>query len=683
MTLPGVDARTEWDQRFGVRTARVEESDPHGRQLPAPEEVTVATGRGQVTVWWSPVDGAVGYLVARGPSQAGPFELVRVAEADVLAVPAPPFLDTQPSSSGATPSPSQSSEGGSAGGVDRRATPGRPGAATVEPATVRGARVGGWYRVAAVSEPGGPPGIWSVPVEGRGHWMPEGAAGEVWVEVNAARQVGERERPWRVVGLEHPGEFLLRDDGFGHDVRAELIEALRIGQRELGIEMVRAHHIFDDALGVYRETEDGKMLLDFSLVDEVCGLLQAEGLRPIVELSFMPAALATDPNATVFDYRAIISPPRDLERWAALCRELAAHLCARFGVEEVRRWRFEVWNEPNLAVFWTGSQAEYFALYDAAARAIKAVDADLKVGGPATAAAEWLEDFLCHVEETETPVDFLSTHTYGNAPVDPRPLLRRHRREDVEILWTEWGVAPTHGAPLHDSAFGAPFILRGMKSAMGRISALAYWVLSDHFEELGRPERLRANGFGLLTVGNLRKPRFHALRLLEELGPVLLDLRIEGDGAGSLVDGLAATGDGLIDLLVWNGSFDPGQWEGVDELARTVHCVVTGLPPGPTRIELARIDAHRSNLFARLSPEVRWPEGAELIELRRASDLWREERHLDVGPDGRLVLEELLPMPGVLRLRAWTTASALGEPELGPGALSTGKEPRSPGGRSR
>lgn len=664
MTLPRLDARSEWDERFGVRTALATSNGVAGDlELPAPEHVSVAPGRGQVTLSWSPVPGAVGYLVARGPRPEGPFTPIHLAEADVLAVPEPPFLDTQAANDG----PEE--------GIGDRKT----GERGVRSAHSETASVGGWYRVAALAAPGGRPGVWSAPVEGSAGEDPATTAGRVALTVETTQPAGVRERPWRVVGLEHPGEFLLRDDGFGHDIRAELLEALRIGRAELGVEMVRAHHIFDDALGVYREGEDGKMILDFTVVDELMGLFLAEGIRPIVELSFMPAALASDPTATVFDYRAIISPPRDPRRWAALCGGLAAHLCDRFGRDEVRRWRFEVWNEPNLAVFWTGSQEEYFALYDAAAMAIKEVDAELKVGGPATAAAEWLDGFLAHVNEVGAPVDFLSTHTYGNAPLDPRPLLRHYGRDDLEILWTEWGVAPTHGAPLHDSAFGAPFILRGMKSAMGRMSALAYWVLSDHFEELGRPQRLRANGFGLLSVGNLRKPRFHALRLLEELGPVLLRHRLSGDGAGSLVDALAATTeDGRVDVLVWNGSFDPGQWEGVPELTRTVACVLEGLPPGPVNLEIARIDGERSNFFASLPPEVRWPTGDCLAELERASELWREERRLPVGPDGRLEVEEVLPMPGVLRLRV-VPSSADPAADSKPGAGETGPGHRTEG----
>ena len=138
----------------------------------------------------------------------------------------------------------------------------------------------------------------------------------------------------------------------------------------------------------------------------------------------MPRELAADPEATVFEYGAGISVPHDWEAWGALCRDLAEHLVERYGIDEVAHWGFEVWNEANLEVFWTGTRDEYFLLYDLAVEAVKSVDARLLVGGPATAAAGWIPDFLDHVVETGAPLDFLTTHTYGNLPLDVRESLR-------------------------------------------------------------------------------------------------------------------------------------------------------------------------------------------------------------------------------------------------------------------
>jgi xylan 1,4-beta-xylosidase len=148
----------------------------------------------------------------------------------------------------------------------------------------------------------------------------------------------------------------------------------------------------------------------------------------------MPRDLASNPEATVFMYHAIISPPRDWNRWGELNHHLAVHLVERYGIEEVSQWGFEVWNEANLKVFWTGTQEEYFRLYEIAARAIKSVDERLLVGGPSSAAAEWVVDLLDFVRQEQLPLDFISTHTYGNLPLDIGQALKAYGFEGENDL---------------------------------------------------------------------------------------------------------------------------------------------------------------------------------------------------------------------------------------------------------
>jgi len=133
-----------------------------------------------------------------------------------------------------------------------------------------------------------------------------------------------------------------------------------------------------------------------------------------------------------------------------------------------------------------------------AAAAIKAVHPGLRVGGPASAAAGWTRELLAHLDASGAPLDFLSTHVYGNVPLDLRPVLASAGRAGTPAWWTEWGPTPTHFNPVGDTVFAAAFLLRGMASALGRIAALSPWVASDHFEELGPPPELFHGGFGLL-----------------------------------------------------------------------------------------------------------------------------------------------------------------------------------------
>jgi xylan 1,4-beta-xylosidase len=275
----------------------------------------------------------------------------------------------------------------------------------------------------------------------------------------------------------------------------------------------------------------------------------------------------------------------------------------------------------------------------------------LRVGGPASAASGWIEEFLQHLDSTGSPLDFLSTHTYGNAPLDLRPALARHGRADTGIWWTEWGTTPTHINRVGDAVFAAAFLLHGRRSALGRIGALAHWVASDHFEELGRPGGLFHGGFGLLSVGNLRKPRYWALALLDRLGPDELPVDLAGDGAGGLVQALAACGDdGRVCVLAWNLTLEQGKAHGDPRLAREVRLVLP-VPAGSHTVTHHRIDAGHSNIVAaweRMSGGRSWPDGDQWQQLRAANtlDQLRAPETRTAGADG-ITLEFSLPMPGV------------------------------------
>jgi xylan 1,4-beta-xylosidase len=600
-----VDSRADWRARIGRRRPTTGD----GVVLPAPQGVLASAGRGQVTVDWEPVAGAIGYLVLRADDVDGPYPVIDHRGGDVLAVPHPPYADTT-------------------------CEPGRPY----------------HYAVAAISDIN-QPGRRSDPVTARSTGSSPGTEEPVVrVEVRADEVTGPVRRPWRqVIGSEHLSHLLCTDTTGGRPIGEELAEALRIAHTELGVAMVRAHAVLGDDLGVYREV-DGEPVYDFTKVDQVYDLVRAAGMRPLVELSYMPRDLASDPAKTVFEYRAIVSPPKDWDRWADLVRALVQHLADRYGLDELRRhWAFEVWNEANLEVFWSGTKEEHFRLYDLTARAVKEVDAGLLVGGPASAAAGWIGDLLDHLDSSGAPIDFLSTHTYGSPPLDLRPLAARHGRPDIRLLWTEWGTTPTHFNPVGDDAFAAAFLLRGMRSAAGRIDALAHWVLSDHFEELGRPPRLFHGGFGLLTVGNLRKPRYWALSLAERLGTDELAVELTGDGAGGLVEAWAARdADGTVGVLIWNLGLFQDTADGNAELNRTIELRVDGMPAETCRVRHYRVDRDHSNIqrvWERLGGGD-WPTPSQWEELRARNTLEKLGNQL-VSVGGPVALRFTLPMPGV------------------------------------
>jgi xylan 1,4-beta-xylosidase len=601
-------AKADWDNRIARRNDEPAQAD--GVQpLPPPKWLHAIGGRGQVTLDWAAVPGAAGYLVHAAHAEEGPFTALDHYGNDVLAVPHPPYVDS-----------------------------------TGQPGQVR------WYAVSALPEVS-VAGELCEPVAAAQD--PQSGA-QVAVRVDAGSGQGALQRPWRpMIGSEHLSLLLSEDLVGGRPIGQELREALQLSHENIGVKAVRAHAILCDDVGVYREV-DGAPVHDFSGVDRVYDELIRIGLRPCVELSFMPQDLASDPSKTVFGYDAIVSPPKDWSRWYDLIRAITQHLVERYGLEEVRdNWSFEVWNEANLEVFWSGTPEDYLRLYDESVAAVRSVDAGLVVGGPSSAAAEWVELLLDHVEKSGSPVDFVSTHTYGSPPLDVRPILARHRREDAEIWWTEWGPTPQHGHLVGDSVFAATFLLDGMRSSMGRIDALSHWVASDHFEELGRPPRLEHGGFGLLTVGNLRKPRWWAMELLERLGDERVDVAMQGDGAGSLVDCIATREEsGRVCALVWNSTLDQRGITGDAELARNVEVRFVGLAEGRYQLRHFRVDETHSNVFRHwhemlADDGAEWPTDDQWEMLRSANLLEELDGGAVDAPTGEPTVTFALPQPGI------------------------------------
>ena len=596
-------AREDWEARISQRTDAVAGSST----LPPPTVVVAEPGTGHIRLNWDPVPGASGYVIEETDRQGTPTVL-RHGGSDMAAIPSTQFAVT-----------------GVDDGVEYH------------------------FRIAAVRSPGDVIEAWSAPVVATTH---RGALAPIEVDVDVASVTRSLQRVWKMVGAERLSQLRLGVDEHGHDVGREFAEALRIARDELGVRFVRAHAILHDDLNVVRRDTRGSLLYNFDGIDTVYDRLIEIGIRPIVELSFMPAALARDPHATVFTYRGIISPPMDWTEWHDLVAAVVRHLVERYGIDEVSVWAFEVWNEANLEVFWTGTREEYLRLYEEAARAVKEVDGRLRVGGPGSAAGEWIEPLLDFTSSHRVPLDFVSTHTYGNLPIDLRPLLERYGYAGVPIWWTEWGVGSTHFGAIHDSPMGAPFILEGYDAVQGRLDALAYWVISDHFEELGRPPRLFHDGFGLLSVGNLRKPRFWAAHLAASQGDDVLSLAVSGDGAEVLVGANATRhDDGSVDVLVWNGTINSEMSSGDPRLDRTVRVSLHNLAEKSYVARLARVDADHSNIIGAMPAGVDWPD-AETWSHLRASDVLHQERLPDVQPSGgEATVTFFIPMPGVARLR--------------------------------
>jgi len=350
------------------------------------------------------------------------------------------------------------------------------------------------------------------------------------VEAAVDRTTGPVDRFFDLsVGSDYPGT-LIRDDSQAQ---------LKLTVDELGFRYVRFHAIFHDVLGTVR-VEDGKTVYDWTKIDQLYDDLLARHIKPFVELGFTPKALATSGNS-IFYWKGNTSHP-DPEGWNKLVAAFIRHIEVRYGQAEVRSWFFEVWNEPNLSGFWEGGDRKaYFALYDATSKTIKSIDPALRVGGPSTAGAAWVPEFLAHGKESGAAIDFVTTHTYGvdggfldeqgksDTKLSPSPDaivgdVRRVRQQiaaspfpTLPLYFTEWSTSYTPRDAVHDSYISAPYILSKIKACEGLLQGMSYWTYTDLFEEPGPPTAPFQGGFGLLNPQGIRKPAYFAYKYLHAL----------------------------------------------------------------------------------------------------------------------------------------------------------------------
>lgn len=502
-------------------------------------------------------------------------------------------------------------------------------------------------------------------------------------------------------------------------LRADWREQFREAVDRLGLRSVRFHGVFHDDMFVYRAAYGGGFGPDvplaepvhtFSYVDKVFDFLIDLGVRPFVELGFMPRQLATT-TETVFWWNAHCSPPNDMSRWVALVRDTVKHWIDRYGIDEVRQWRFEIWNEPNLVPhFWTGTRTEYFELYAATATAIKDVDAELRVGGPstsvfvpdsryegetedrtveaATAAATdidaldwrpvWIEEFLDWCAERSVAVDFVSTHLYptdfafdangegvslsryADATSDDlrrlRDLIAQSAYPQAEVHITEWSSSPSSRDRMHDTVFAATYITRAYLQSRELADSISYWTFTDVFEEGGAGLGPFHGGFGLVNEQGIHKPTFHAFEMLSRLGDTTLassetGILTEDSRTGALAGvffNYPAEMDGRsIGTAETHEQANTLAGVGSD---RVVRHVIDGLAPGAV-FAVETLDLHHGDVVRA------WREMGAPLNLSRAQE--RElaekgdalERHSLVADEsGRLILDLVLTPWAVVSL---------------------------------
>ena len=438
-------------------------------------------------------------------------------------------------------------------------------------------------------------------------------------------------------------------------LRADWQAQLKRAHDELGFRHVRFHGILDDDVGTLL-CEQEQLVYGFFNSDQIFDFVSSIGMRPFVELSFMPSTLSSG-STTVFKYRGNVTPPKDYRQWATLIGKLVGHWVDRYGLAEVRQWFFEVWNEPNLKSFWTGEQADYFELYRITVEAIKAVDGELTVGGPAIAENAWVSEFLDYCEANDVPADFVSTHhsptdafgqpgddTETQLSMSGRSVLRdqtlaTHERARGKLLYyTEWCTSSNPFDPLHDEPYAASFLTKTNMEAVGLVDGYSWWTFSDLFEENYLSSVPFHGGFGLLNIHGIAKPSYRAYQALHRLGFERLPVA----GSHATVDVWVVRGNDRITVLAVNSALPR------HPIANEEVCVSLTDAAQPTAVIIARIDADNANVkrawLAIGSPEYLSAEQVRVLDA--ASELQYREQPWDFA-DGALAFAFTLPVQAV------------------------------------
>jgi len=403
-------------------------------------------------------------------------------------------------------------------------------------------------------------------------------AGTVSVQSKTNKKTTQIETPERVINVDlknvkGPLNTMFRECvGAGRaneGLRADWQQQLAYVKKECGFKYIRMHGLLTDDMGVYKEDKNGNPEYNYMYIDVLFDFLQSIGMKPFVELGFMPNALASG-NQTIFWWRGNVTPPKDYAKWEALIRNLTQHFTERYGEEEVKTWYFEVWNEPNLSPgFWSGTQEEYFKLYSYSAKAVKSVNPAYRVGGPGTAGAAWEPEMIDFCSKNNLPIDFISTHSYGvkqgfldehgnsGTVLDKNPMsvsgdVLQSRKEianstkpNLELHYTEWSASYTPSDPIHDSYHEASYVLQKIKQVGNAANSMSYWVFTDIFEESAPRFTPFHGGFGMLNTQGINKPVFYAYQFMNRLG----NTELVNNDSNSWV---CKNPNGNIQALVWD-----------------------------------------------------------------------------------------------------------------------------------
>lgn len=349
------------------------------------------------------------------------------------------------------------------------------------------------------------------------------------------------------VPFNNKSDFCVGTGRMGLALQKEYYDQLQFVQENIGFKYIRGHGLFADDMAIYQEytNEDGEICVEYNYtyLDLVMDSYKSVGIKPFLELGFMPAKLASG-EQTVFYWKGNTTPPKSYEGWCNLVTNTLCHLIDRYGEDEVITWPVEVWNEPNLGGFWKGADMEeYFKLFEYTFNAVKSVNQRFRVGGPAICGVndeEWIGKFMefCHTKKI--PVDFITRHHYTTEMPDVKGhysyqalsspqygVDNLHKTREIvdsfeeyrnsEIHITEYNTSYTPDNPIHDTNQNAAYIAHQLSWLGDDNASYSYWTFGDIFEERGVPFTPFYGGFGMVANGVIPKPTFWTFEFFKQL----------------------------------------------------------------------------------------------------------------------------------------------------------------------
>ena len=342
-------------------------------------------------------------------------------------------------------------------------------------------------------------------------------------------------------------DFCVGTGRMGLALQKEYMEQLKFVQEGIGFSHIRGHGLFSDDMAIYQEYTnfEGQTFLEynFTYLDLVMDNYREVGLKPFLELGFMPYKLASG-EQTIFYWKGNVTPPKDYGKWCDLVTATLSHLMDRYGADEVVTWPIEVWNEPNLPGFWKGADMqEYFHLFEETFNAIKALDSRFKVGGPAICGVKdefWIEEFMKFVDSHNLPIDFVTRHHYTTGQhrfeghfsyadlEDPefrfnnlhttRTIVDSFEKyKGLPIHITEFNTSYTPNCVIHDTNLNAAYMAHHLSRLGDDNASYSYWTFGDIFEEHGVPFTPFYGGFGMVANRCIPKPTYYTFQFYKGL----------------------------------------------------------------------------------------------------------------------------------------------------------------------